>query len=36
MMEAHPDGIGYYHVFATRDVHTTTFRENPVFAVNQA
>lgn len=35
-MEAHPDGIGYYHVFPTRDVDTSIFRENPVFAINQA
>jgi len=36
MMEAHPDGIGYYHVFPTRDVGTSILRENPVFAINQA
>ena len=35
-METHPDGIGYYHVFETRDVHTNILRENPVFAINQA
>lgn len=35
-MEAHPDGIGYYHVFPTRDVDSAIFRENPVFAINQA
>jgi len=35
-MEAHPDGIGYYHVFATRDVDSSILRENPVFAINQA
>lgn len=35
-MEAHPDGIGYYHVFPTRDVDTSILRENPVFAINQA
>jgi len=35
-MVAHPDGIGYYHVFETRDVHTKLLRENPVFAINQA
>jgi catechol 2,3-dioxygenase-like lactoylglutathione lyase family enzyme len=35
-MEAHPDGIGYYHVFSTRDVETALVRENPVFAINQA
>lgn len=35
-MEAHPDGIGYYHVFSTRDVDSTFIRENPVFAINQA
>jgi len=36
MMEAHPDGIGYYHVFSTRDVESSVLRENPVFAINQA
>lgn len=35
-MEAHPDGIGYYHVFATRDADSSILRENPVFAINQA
>lgn len=35
-MEAHPDGVGYYHVFPTRDVDTAILRENPVFAINQA
>jgi catechol 2,3-dioxygenase-like lactoylglutathione lyase family enzyme len=35
-MEGHPDGIGYYHVFETRDVQTNLLRENPVFAINQA
>jgi len=35
-MEAHPDGIGYFHVFFTRDVDKTLVRENPVFAINQA
>lgn len=35
-MEAHPDGIGYYHVFSTRDVATALLRKNPVFAINQA
>jgi catechol 2,3-dioxygenase-like lactoylglutathione lyase family enzyme len=35
-MEAHPDGIGYYRVFPTRDVETSILRENPVFAINQA
>jgi catechol 2,3-dioxygenase-like lactoylglutathione lyase family enzyme len=35
-LEAHPDGIGYYRVFPTRDVETAVFRENPVFAINQA
>ena len=35
-MEAHPDGIGYYRVFPTRDVENGRFRENPVFAINQA
>lgn len=35
-MEGHPDGIGYYHVFETRDVETSIVRENPVFAINQA
>ena len=36
IMETHPDGIGYYHVFSTRDVDTSLLRENPVFAINQA
>jgi catechol 2,3-dioxygenase-like lactoylglutathione lyase family enzyme len=35
-MEAHPDGIGYYHVFLTRDVATSRVRENPVLAINHA
>ena len=35
-MEAHPDGIGYYHVFMTRDAGSSLLRENPVFAINQA
>ena len=35
-MEVHPDGIGYYHVFPTRDAATSHLRENPVFAINQA
>ncbi len=35
-METHPDGIGYYHVFATRDVDSSILRENPVFAINHA
>jgi len=35
-MEAHPDGIGYYRVFPTRDIETSSPRENPVFAINQA
>jgi catechol 2,3-dioxygenase-like lactoylglutathione lyase family enzyme len=35
-MEPHPDGIGYYHVFPTRDHETSVFRENPVFAINHA
>lgn len=35
-MEAHPDGIGYYRVFPTRDIDTAGIRENPVFAINQA
>ena len=35
-MEAHPDGIGYYRVFPTRDAETSVLRENPVFAINQA
>ncbi len=35
-MEAHPNGIGYYRVFPTRDVETGIFRENPVFAINHA
>jgi len=35
-METHPDGIGYYHVFTTRDVGSSILRENPVFAINQA
>ena len=33
-MEAHPDGIGYYKVFLTRDMGTSVIRENPVFAIN--
>ncbi|MCA9999115.1 MAG: hypothetical protein KDE56_25300 [Anaerolineales bacterium] len=36
VMEPHPDGIGYYHVFPTRDAATSLLRENPVFAINQA
>jgi catechol 2,3-dioxygenase-like lactoylglutathione lyase family enzyme len=35
-MEAHPDGIGYYRVFPTRDVESSSIRENPVFAINQS
>lgn len=35
-MESHPDGIGYYRVFFTRDVETSIIRENPVFAINHA
>ena len=35
-LEAHPDGIGYYRVFPTRDAETSVLRENPVFAINQA
>jgi len=35
-METHPDGIGYYHVFTTRDADSSIVRENPVFAINQA
>ncbi|MBC8330449.1 MAG: hypothetical protein H8E28_00560 [Anaerolineae bacterium] len=35
-MEAHPDGIGYYRVFPTRDIESSIVRENPVFAINQA
>ena len=35
-MEAHPEGTGHYHVFATRDAETSVLRENPVFAINQA
>ena len=35
-MEAHPDGIGYYKMFTTRDVAGSFLRENPVFAINQA
>lgn len=35
-MDGHPDGIGYFHVFETRDVQTSVLRENPVFAINQA
>jgi catechol 2,3-dioxygenase-like lactoylglutathione lyase family enzyme len=35
-MEIHPDGRSYYKVFPTRDVDTNEFRENPVFAINQA
>jgi len=33
-MEAHPDGIGFYKVFLTRDIGTSMIRENPVFAIN--
>ncbi len=36
VMEAHPDGIGYYCVFPTRDAESGIMRENPVFAINQA
>lgn len=35
-MEGHPDGIGFYHVFTTRDAALGILRENPVFAINQA
>lgn len=35
-MEGHPDGIGYFHVFETRDIETSVVRQNPVFAINQA
>jgi catechol 2,3-dioxygenase-like lactoylglutathione lyase family enzyme len=35
-MEAHPDGIGYYHVFCTRDAETSVLRWNPVFAISQS
>ena len=35
-MEAHPDGTGYYRVFATRDAESAILRWNPVFAINQA
>jgi len=35
-MEAHPEGIGFYRVFPTRDVDTSVVRENPVFAIHQA
>ncbi len=35
-LEAHPDGIGYYCVFATRDIDSGIVRENPVFAINHA
>lgn len=35
-MDGHPDGVGYFHVFETRDVLTSVLRENPVFAINQA
>lgn len=35
-LEAHPDGIGFYCVFPTRDAQTSILRENPVFAINQA
>jgi catechol 2,3-dioxygenase-like lactoylglutathione lyase family enzyme len=35
-MESHPDGIGYYRVFFTRDAETSIMRSNPVFAINQA
>ena len=32
-MEPHPDGIGYYRVFFTRDIETSGIRENPVIAL---
>jgi catechol 2,3-dioxygenase-like lactoylglutathione lyase family enzyme len=35
-MASHPDGIGYYHVFSTRDAESSIMRENPVFAINRA
>lgn len=35
-LEEHPDGIGYYRVFQTRDLETSVVRENPVFAINHA
>jgi catechol 2,3-dioxygenase-like lactoylglutathione lyase family enzyme len=35
-MKAHPDGIGYYKVFLTRDIGTSVIRENPVFAINHS
>lgn len=35
-LEAHPDGIGHYRVFQTRDLETSEVRENPVFAINHA
>jgi catechol 2,3-dioxygenase-like lactoylglutathione lyase family enzyme len=35
-LEPHPDGIGFYKVFFTRDAETSLLRENPVFAINQA
>jgi len=35
-MEAHPDGTGFYRVFATRDAESAILHENPVFAIHQA
>jgi predicted enzyme related to lactoylglutathione lyase len=35
-MTAHPNGIGYFHVFQTRDLAGGFIRENPVFAINHA
>ena len=35
-MESHPNEIGYYRVFHTRDIETSIVRENPVFAINHA
>lgn len=35
-MEAHPEGIGYFRVFPSRDADSGILRENPVFAINQA
>ena len=35
-MERHPDGDKYFKVFFTRDLESSTIRENPVFAIYQA
>ena len=35
-LESHPDNNSFYHVFTTRDPHSSILRENPVFAINQA